>query len=113
MVRKKILKDQRGFTLLEILVGLGILLVMLTLSLQMLSMAANLAAANREELRQIYVGRAVLEVARVNRSLDNTDVTSFKVAGDEWLVSGCPKQKDLKAIVIATGGQIGVKVTTR
>ena len=52
----------QGFTFLEIMIGLGMLLFFMVFAVQMTSVAARLAADNRDELQRVYWGRAAVEI---------------------------------------------------
>ena len=52
----------QGFTFLEIMIGLGMLLFFMVFAVQMTSVAAGLAADNRDELQRVYWGRAAVEI---------------------------------------------------
>lgn len=96
----------QGFTFLEIMIGLGMLLFFMVFAVKMTSVAAGLAADNRDELQRVYWGRAaveiVMEVVRekpddfFNADPDSVEIEDLTVDG--FNVLGPLDQKVLASI---------------
>ena len=106
----------QGFTFLEIMIGLGMLLFFMVFAVQMTSVAARLAADNRDELQRVYWGRAaveiVMEVAREKPRAFFNDAVSSSVYIEDLAVDGFNILRPLDQKVLASieDGTIEVSV---
>lgn len=79
---------RRGFTLLEIMLALGLMIFLLAAISQGLTMYSRLSTAGREEVEQSQIGRAVLQQISVDvRSISFTPVESEAAPDDDSVFS--------------------------
>ncbi len=102
----------QGFTFLEIMIGLGMLLFFMVFAVKMTSVAAGLAADNRDELQRVYWGRAAVEIVmEVAREKPDDFFKADTVYIEDLTVNDFNMLRDLDQRVVASRKGVNIEVT--
>lgn len=108
--------NRRGFTFLEIMIGLGMLMFFVVFAAKMAAVGGSLAADNRHELKRVYWGRAAVEIVMEVASAKpddffDTDTDPDTVYIEDLTVDDFNMLRDLDQRVVASRDDVIIEVT--